>query len=170
MSWYDVEDSMRSLPFFADNTVPFNTAEARYKRPAKTFIDQKKLVNGQFAYVSTKRELYDDYKKWMRITAESLGMSAVSFLAAGVLCLLFISSPNALLGLLVVGLAWFSGLKYRHAVGKYGNIKDFEDMPVVLPIMNLYQDCGKNADMDWRPVSSGSSHDIGEKAAAALKK
>lgn len=148
MAIYDVEDKIRMLPYFSQNEHWWvNPEDAVRKEVGKTHLDPNKIVDGKFSYLSTKREVYNYYTHWMKITVTQLTYSVLGGIGAIIAGYFVLQGASVLFTLLAVFLAAYAGYKWRHAVGKYGNIKDFENMPVVLPIMDLYA-TGASVGMD----------------------
>jgi len=125
-----VEDFLRgNYPLFRN--------AGSYKRVAKPILDDKRFQQGQMVTLSTRRELYEYYKHWMRVVTRLMAYSMVSGVGAIVCLTNMFSSSNIMWGVGAAVLTGFAAFYYRDSVGKYGKIADYENMPVLVPIVNL---------------------------------
>lgn len=143
--YFAFEDAMRKYPFFV-NSSKWHDGDAIERKQVvdpSRYMDPKKFSAGQMAEVWTKRMLWDEYRFHMSVTLKQLGKCAFSGLSTIGFLYLFAVSLNPVFAFAMLLCGMYSGYMYRHAIGKYGNIKIFEDVPVLVPSMDIYKTADK---------------------------
>ena len=145
VDFFAFEDAIRKYPYFVNSSVwrDWDKIERKVVVDPSRYMDPKKFNSGQMTEVHTKRMVWDEYKSHMSITLKQLSKCAFGGLSTLGFLYLFVVSLNPFFAFAMTLCGMYCAYMYRHAVGKYGNIADFEDVPVLVPSLNLYNTANK---------------------------
>jgi hypothetical protein len=149
----DFEDVIRRWPYFANVSKFHSSEDIHHKRIAKPLIDWKRFSQGQMVVIGTKRMVWDEYRRHMRVVSNQLAKLVFTLAIVLVSLYAWFLTKQVFFLFVTAGSGFVAGFMYRHAIGKYGNIKDFEDVPVLMPSLSLLQDArASGEDIEARPA------------------